>query len=95
MSSPAMLTTRQLVRAFGSLRAVDGVDLEVRANTITGLIGPNGAGKTTLFNLIAGALAPSAARSAFAASRSAACRRTASFARASRERSRCRGRSRG
>ena len=54
-----MLTTRQLVRAFGSLRAVDGVDLEVRANTITGLIGPNGAGKTTLFNLIAGALAPS------------------------------------
>ena len=54
-----MLTTRQLVRAFGSLRAVDGVDLEVRANSITGLIGPNGAGKTTLFNLIAGALAPS------------------------------------
>jgi len=54
-----MLTTRQLVRVFGSLRAVDGVDLEVRANTITGLIGPNGAGKTTLFNLIAGALAPS------------------------------------
>jgi branched-chain amino acid transport system ATP-binding protein len=60
MNAPAMLTTRQLVRAFGSLRAVDGVDLEVRANTITGLIGPNGAGKTTLFNLIAGALAPSA-----------------------------------
>ena len=55
-----MLTTRQLVRAFGSLRAVDGVDLEVRASSITGLIGPNGAGKTTLFNLIAGALAPSA-----------------------------------
>ena len=55
-----MLTTRQLVRAFGNLRAVDGVDLEVRANTITGLIGPNGAGKTTLFNLIAGTLAPSA-----------------------------------
>jgi len=55
-----MLTTRQLVRAFGSLRAVDGVDLEVRSNSITGLIGPNGAGKTTLFNLIAGALAPSA-----------------------------------
>jgi branched-chain amino acid transport system ATP-binding protein len=60
MSTPAMLTTRQLVRAFGSLRAVDGVDLEVRSHTITGLIGPNGAGKTTLFNLIAGALAPSA-----------------------------------
>ncbi|HEX5612980.1 MAG TPA: ATP-binding cassette domain-containing protein [Burkholderiales bacterium] len=53
MSSPAMLTTRQLVRTFGSLRAVDGVDLAVGEHTITGLIGPNGAGKTTLFNLIA------------------------------------------
>ncbi|MGH8675480.1 MAG: ABC transporter ATP-binding protein [Burkholderiales bacterium] len=60
MSTSGMLTTRQLVRAFGNLRAVDGVDLEVRANTITGLIGPNGAGKTTLFDLIAGTLAPSA-----------------------------------
>jgi branched-chain amino acid transport system ATP-binding protein len=60
MSSPAMLTTRQLVRTFGSLRAVDGVDLAVGRHTITGLIGPNGAGKTTLFNLIAGTLAPSA-----------------------------------
>lgn len=54
-----MLTTRQLVRTFGSLRAVDNVDLEVGENTITGLIGPNGAGKTTLFHLIAGTLAPS------------------------------------
>ncbi|HEV8095297.1 MAG TPA: ATP-binding cassette domain-containing protein, partial [Burkholderiales bacterium] len=66
MSTPAMLTTRQLVRAFGSLRAVDGVDLEVRGHSITGLIGPNGAGKTTLFNLIAGSLAPSAGEIRFA-----------------------------
>ena len=55
-----MLTTRQLVRSFGNLRAVDGVDLAVGEHTITGLIGPNGAGKTTLFNLIAGTLRPSA-----------------------------------
>jgi ABC-type branched-subunit amino acid transport system ATPase component len=55
-----MLEVSGLVKAFGSLRAVDGVDLAVEAGTITGLIGPNGAGKTTLFNLIAGALAPEA-----------------------------------
>ena len=55
-----MLEVSGLVKAFGSLRAVDGVDLAVDAGTITGLIGPNGAGKTTLFNLIAGALAPEA-----------------------------------
>jgi len=55
-----MLEVAGVVKAFGSLRAVDGVDLAVEAGTITGLIGPNGAGKTTLFNLIAGALAPEA-----------------------------------
>jgi len=55
-----MLEVSGLVKAFGSLRAVDGVDLAVGAGTITGLIGPNGAGKTTLFNLIAGAVAPEA-----------------------------------
>jgi ABC-type branched-subunit amino acid transport system ATPase component len=53
-----MLEVSGLVKAFGSLRAVDGVDLAIAPGTITGLIGPNGAGKTTLFNLIAGALAP-------------------------------------
>src|SRR2546427_4899108 len=53
-----MLEVSGLVKAFGNLRAVDGVDLAIDAGTITGLIGPNGAGKTTLFNLIAGALAP-------------------------------------
>jgi ABC-type branched-subunit amino acid transport system ATPase component len=55
-----MLEVSGLVKTFGSLRAVDGVDLAIEAGTITGLIGPNGAGKTTLFNLIAGALVPEA-----------------------------------
>src|SRR5207245_11764586 len=55
-----MLKVSGLVKAFGNLRAVDGVDLAIDAGTITGLIGPNGAGKTTLFNLIAGALTPEA-----------------------------------
>ena len=53
-----LLALRQVRKAFGSLKAVDGVDLEVHAGHITGLIGPNGAGTTTLFNLIAGTLAP-------------------------------------
>jgi ABC-type branched-subunit amino acid transport system ATPase component len=55
-----LLQAKGLVRAFGRFNAVDGVDLEVKPRTITGLIGPNGAGKSTLFNLIAGALPPTA-----------------------------------
>jgi branched-chain amino acid transport system ATP-binding protein len=53
-----LLVTRALSRSFGGLRAVDGVDLELRQGEILGVIGPNGAGKTTLFSLIAGSLAP-------------------------------------
>ncbi|HCB06938.1 MAG TPA: daunorubicin/doxorubicin resistance ABC transporter ATP-binding protein DrrA, partial [Nocardioides bacterium] len=36
-----------LVKAFGDLRAVDGIDLEVRRGEVFGVLGPNGAGKTT------------------------------------------------
>ena len=53
-----ILSTRGLVRNFGSLRAVDNVSLSIRKGSITGLIGPNGAGKSTLFNLLTGALKP-------------------------------------
>jgi branched-chain amino acid transport system ATP-binding protein len=60
--SPPILETRGLTRAFGGIRAVDGVDLQVHRGEAVGIIGPNGAGKTTLFNLIAGSLAPGAGR---------------------------------
>jgi branched-chain amino acid transport system ATP-binding protein len=55
----AVLEVRDLAKAFGGIRAVDGVSFEVREGEILGLIGPNGSGKSTLFNCILGQLAPS------------------------------------
>ena len=49
-----------LARAFGGLRAVDGVDFALRAGEIHALIGPNGAGKTTFVSLLSGRIAPDA-----------------------------------
>ena len=51
-----LLETRRLSKSFGSLKAVDEVDLRVADGDAIGIIGPNGAGKSTLFNLIAGNL---------------------------------------
>lgn len=50
-----LLEVQDLSKAFGGLRAVDGLSFAVREGEILGLIGPNGSGKTTVFNLIAGA----------------------------------------
>jgi len=52
------LQVQGLRKAFGGLKAVDGVDLQVRKGAFHALIGPNGAGKSTLFNLITGQLRP-------------------------------------
>ena len=60
-----ILQVRNLVKDFGGLRAVDHCTMDVYPGRITGLIGPNGAGKTTLFNLISGALTPTAGRILF------------------------------
>jgi branched-chain amino acid transport system ATP-binding protein len=57
-----MLELHAVSKHFGGHRAVDGVSFAVVRGTVTGLIGPNGAGKTTVFNLVAGALRPSAGR---------------------------------
>ena len=45
--------TDALVRAFGDVRALDGLDLRIPAGGVYGLLGPNGAGKTTLVRLLA------------------------------------------
>lgn len=48
------LHTRGLVKVFGSLRAVDGVDLSIRRGECFGLLDPNGAGKTTTIEILEG-----------------------------------------
>jgi ABC-2 type transport system ATP-binding protein len=49
---------QNVVKRFGTKRAVDGVSLKVKAGAVYGLIGPNGAGKTTTFSMMAGFLKP-------------------------------------
>jgi branched-chain amino acid transport system ATP-binding protein len=58
MGNGVILKLDNLSRSFGSLKAVDGVQLEAAEGEALGIIGPNGAGKTTLFNLITGLLKP-------------------------------------
>jgi branched-chain amino acid transport system ATP-binding protein len=60
-----ILRLDSLTRSFGSLKAVDGVDLEIGPGEALGIIGPNGAGKSTLFNLITGLLKPDTGTVAF------------------------------
>ncbi|MEZ0115671.1 branched-chain amino acid transport system ATP-binding protein [Catenulispora sp. EB89] len=62
MNTSARLTARGIVRHFGGVLAVDGVDLSVPPGRITALVGPNGAGKSTLFDCLSGALRPDAGR---------------------------------
>ena len=54
----ALLEVRELRKAFGALRATDGVNLEVREGETHAVIGPNGAGKTTLISQLSGMLRP-------------------------------------
>jgi ABC-2 type transport system ATP-binding protein len=56
---PAILASG-VVKSFGSVRALDGVDLEVPRGTVYGLLGPNGAGKTTMVRVLTTLLKPDA-----------------------------------
>jgi len=55
-----LLEVAGLKKSFGSIIVADDLDLVIAPGEAVGIIGPNGAGKTTLFNLIDGALAPTA-----------------------------------
>ena len=59
-SSEWAVEAHGLVKVFGDNRAVDGVDLNVRAGTVYGVLGPNGAGKTTTISMLATLLKPDA-----------------------------------
>ena len=60
MSTTHALRAAGLVKRFGDLTAVNGLDLEVRAGTCLALLGPNGAGKTTTIEMIEGLQQPDA-----------------------------------
>ena len=53
-----MIEVKELVKTFGSKRAVDGVTFTVRRGDILGFLGPNGAGKSTTMKIITGFLRP-------------------------------------
>ena len=56
--TPSTMVLKNIVLSFGGVRAIDGVDLELKSGEVHGLIGPNGSGKTTSLNVISGYYAP-------------------------------------
>jgi ABC-2 type transport system ATP-binding protein len=61
----AAIELHGLTKRFGAVTAVDGLDLELAAGTVTGLLGPNGAGKTTTLRMLLGLVAPSEGTATF------------------------------
>jgi ABC-2 type transport system ATP-binding protein len=59
---PAALTIRDLSKRYGSVYALNGVDLSVDEGELVGLLGPNGAGKSTLVKIVVGLVRPSRGR---------------------------------
>ena len=56
--SETVLKIENLGISFGGLKAVDGLNMEIKEKQLYGLVGPNGAGKTTVFNMITGVYKP-------------------------------------
>ena len=62
METDILLEADNLVKTFGTVRAVDGLNLQVRAGEMVGLVGPDGAGKTTAIRLLCGLLGADSGR---------------------------------
>ncbi|RCW47178.1 ABC-2 type transport system ATP-binding protein [Halopolyspora algeriensis] len=62
MTASIAVSTEALVKTFGTNRALDGVDLEIRSGRVLGLLGPNGAGKTTTVRILTTLLRPDSGR---------------------------------
>src|SRR5215213_1577285 len=62
MSAQPIIRTEQLVKRFGDVEALKGVNLEVEAGTVVGMLGPNGAGKTTTVRILTTLLLPDGGR---------------------------------
>ncbi len=60
--SPSQLAVTDLTKRYGDRNVVDRLSLDVHPGEVVGLLGPNGAGKTTTFNMMVGALRPTAGR---------------------------------
>jgi ABC-2 type transport system ATP-binding protein len=61
----AAIELHGLTKRFAGVTAVDHLDLELHAGTVTGLLGPNGAGKTTTLRMLLGLVAPTAGTATF------------------------------
>jgi ABC-type branched-subunit amino acid transport system ATPase component len=60
-----LLETRRLEKAFGGVKAIQGVDFALEDGEIVSIIGPNGAGKTSFFNVVSGIFHPDAGQVLF------------------------------
>jgi len=60
MDGEVVLSTQALAKHYGRVRAVDGIDLEVRRGEVYGFLGRNGAGKTTTIRMLLGLIRPTA-----------------------------------
>lgn len=62
MQEASVVIASDLVKRFGAVTALAGIDLDIQRGEVFGLIGPNGAGKTTLIRTVVGSLRPTAGR---------------------------------